>query len=189
MNERDIEIFNKLKIIGQNNKGIRCTALLDFKGGNNKINFGRIEKNDYKIQVFIRYDFDVYEKIKTEICSLMNEYDTVLSEELDCGSNSFGTHKELIFIDKEKNDMIMKQQEEEKRQQGKTNIYFGDNIKTGNINTGNAEQIDNSTTNNTSADDPKWFQKTIVKEAIAFVFGVGATLLAQWIMRLLGWIS
>jgi hypothetical protein len=188
MNERDTGIFNKLKTIGSNNKNISVTAILGFKGGNNKINFGRIEKNDYKIQVFISYDFDVYEKIRTEICALMAEYNTVLSEELDCGSNSFGVHKELIFMDKEKHNSIMKQEEEERMQQGKTVYNIDNNTITGNFNTGNAERIDNSTTNNSQTEDSKWFQKTIVKEAIAFVFGVGATLFAQWIMRLLGWI-
>ncbi|MPM90532.1 hypothetical protein SDC9_137653 [bioreactor metagenome] len=55
---------------------------------------------------------------------------------------------------------------------------------------GNFQTGDNSTVSNTVPSDEKnWFSKEVVKTILAFISGVGATLLAQYLMRLFGWIK
>ena len=164
MNDRDREIFNKLRSIGQKNE-VKVDALVDIKGGSRRISFDRIEKNDYKIQVLLPYDFDVYESIRSDICILMNEYDAVLQDEHDFGDYSIKIHKELIFFDKEKHETLRRQLEEEKKQQGRTIVNIRDNATTGSINTGNAEQIDNSTNNNLQMTQ-SGFKKQLLKKQL-----------------------
>ena len=61
------------------------------------------------------------------------------------------------------------------------------NITTeGNLNTGNAKKIDNHSSK--SGEETKWFQKEIVKMILSFIGGVLSTLVAQWLMKLFGWI-
>lgn len=121
------------------------------------------------------------EILEAENCRLNDEYDQ--------DGYSFGYCKNFLFIDKQKYEDT-KEEEALADTSLRSNTYIETQI-TGDIhNSGNFTTGDNSTVSNTiSSDEKNWFSKEVVKTILAFISGVGATLLAQYLMRLLGWIK
>lgn len=184
---RQKDLLAKLQTVARENN-LQCRAILNIDGGRAWLNFSRVEDNDYKVQISTGQSFEAYKKIRDDCCEVFRNFDAVLADEHDYKSRPLGFQKEFSFIDKTKYERL--QTRNAKPAQVTTiGTQINSNIKTveGNINTGSAGIIDNSSTDAHS--DRKWFQKEIVKMIFSFVGGVAATLVAQYIMRILGWIA
>lgn len=170
---------------------LKFHAYLNMRDWHGWINFSQIEANDYKIQISTLGDFQEYDKLRSEISNIFIIRNAVLASENDYGKGAIGYQKELIFLDKKKYEA---KKNEAERMKGETvttmiqTLINGDvNTSGGNLNAGNADIIDNGT--NIAPPDAKWFQKEVVKMLFSFIAGIGATLISQWMMRLLGWIK
>ena len=183
MSDEEKVIFEELQTIARNNN-IQCRAMIDISGGAGWINYKKIEENDYKIQLSVPGDFAKYSKIRDSISSVFLKVNAELYSETDYGNRPFGFQKELIYMDSFKKQQC--DEKENKKMNGFTSIQTqinGNVSASGNINTGNAETIDNSVSK--SEPDEKWFQKEIVKMILSFIGGVAATLVSQWIISLI----
>lgn len=169
--------------------GMKFRAILDITGGRSWLNFKRVEKNDYVVQVSTGGSFQEYDAIRSDVCNLFKDYNAELESESDYGQRNIGFQKTLQFVDSEK---LKAKRTAKQRAISPTFIQtqFNGSVDTGggNLNTGNADEIDNSTSNADPV-EKKWFRKEVVKSFLTFLAGVAATLAGQWIMRLLGWIS
>lgn len=169
--------------------GMKFRAILDITGGRNWINFKQVEQNDYIVQVSTGGSFQEYDAIRSDICKLFKDHNAELESESDYGQRNTGFQKTLLFVDAEK---MKAKRIAKQRAISPTFIQtqFNGSVDTGggNLNTGNADEIDNSTSNADPV-EKKWFRKEVVKSILTFLAGVAATLAGQWIMRLLGWIS
>lgn len=187
--ENQEELLLKMQSVARDNN-LSFRAILDTIGGSAWLNYSHIEDNDYTVQISTGKSFDVYKKIRDDCCAVFESVDSVLADEHDFRSRITGFQRELLFMDRAKYEE-MRSRERAPLTVTNNNIgtQFNGDVAAGggNINTGNAATIDNSTTIESS--DEKWFQKEIVKMVLSFIGGVGATLFAQWIMRLLGWIG
>ena len=191
MNEQERDLFSELQTVARSHD-LQCRAILNIEGGRGWINYSKIEENDYLIQISTPDNFDIYKAARDDISLIFRKYGAVLAVEKDYKKRAFGFQKELVYMDREKFDATKAEQEELLKTIGGSTIgtQINGDVNTGGgiLNTGNAETIDNRTTNNDSSDE-KWFQKEVVKMILSFAGGVGATVAAQWIMRLIGWIS
>lgn len=183
-------ITSQLQKIAQSHN-LQFYAIYNISGGRGWINYKKIEDNDYSIQVSTPDDFTEYAAIRDEICKVFESIGSVLHSEENYGKRAFGFQKELFFMDREKREAAANAEREKALHSSPPIIQtqINGNVDTGggNLNTGNATTIDNSSKN--TASDEKWFQKEIVKMIFSFIGGVGATLVAQWVMRLIGWIK
>lgn len=165
---------------------IHFRAMLNMSGGQGWINYKRVEENDYRIQISTGGRFEEYQQIRDAVITVFSQVDSVLISEEDYGNRTFGFQKELFFMDREKRVVLEEKTKAESAGSMNVQTYInGDVHAGGNINTGNADRIDNQTVNNESETD--WFKKEIVKMGLSFICGVLTTLVAQWIMRRLGW--
>ncbi len=161
------------------------------KGGNEWIQYKQMSETQYAVQVFTHEGFEKYKAQKDAIVQFFSDKDYVLVQENPVKDMAFGYWKQLDFISKTEAE---RQREEERTHESNLapvniNTQINGNVDTGggNLNSASNDITDNSEHSQT-ATDTKWFQKEIVKMLLSFVGGVGATLLAQYIMRALGWI-
>lgn len=184
MTEFNVEWLEMLKGIGARN------MIWGVQGGNEWISYKQNCDNDFSVQIFTHDGFEVYKTQKNAIVDFFQNRNSVLVSERDVKDVAFGYWKQLEFIDQDKFNLQIKEKEDMLKKFTSTNIgtQINGSVDTngGSFNTGNGESIDNSTTN--SIEDEKWFQKEIVKMILSFIGGIGTTLVAQWLMRLLGWI-
>jgi len=182
--ERQKNLLTRMQNLARENN-LQFRAMLNMEGGRAWLNYSRVEENDYMVQISTGQPFDDYKKIRDGCCDIFRTFGAVLAGEHDYKSRPNGFQKELIFIDKAKYAII---QASEAQSSPVTTIgtQINSNIETvkGNVNTGSAEVIDNSSTETSS--DEKWFQKEIVKMILSFIGGVAATLVAQCIMKAFG---
>lgn len=184
MTEEEKKIFNELQQIARLHK-IHCRAMLNISGGAGWINYKKIEENDYKIQLSIPGNFDEYKQIRDSISNVFNAVNAVLISEETYGNRTFGFQKELIYMDSLKNQKNCDSKKITIPQNVTIQTQINGDISTGgNLNTGNAQSIDNSYTSAES--DEKWFQKEIVKMILSFIVGVASTLVTQWIIKIIG---
>lgn len=172
-------------------KSIGAKSMLwGIQGGNEWISYKQNDENDFSVQIFTHDDFETYKSQKDAVKSFFESRGSIFTSETDVKFVAFGYWKQLEFVDKDKYEIEQKQMQE--LIQSQTQPYIGTQINGynqsgGSFITGTAHTIDNSCEN--TPEDQKWFQKEIIKQILSFIGGVGATLLAQWIMRFLGWIS
>lgn len=167
-------------------------VLWGVQGGNEWISIKQIDEGDFSVQIFTHDGFDIYKKQKDAVVSFMAKKGIVLDSEAEVKDIPCGYWKQLDFISQKHRAIEEKSRQELlgtlKSTQIGTQINGNVNTGGGNVNSGNADVIDESTHSSTS-EDKKWFQKEVVKMVLSFIGGVGATLFAQWLMRLLKWIS
>ena len=151
----------------------------------------QIADNDYRVIIRTHNDFEKYKEKKDLIVDFFRKKGSINISEKPVKDVSFGYWTEIVFLDKEKHERQMAEQEVKDKRTNTSVIHteISGTINTGggNLNTGYADDLTHEQkTENLS--DKKWFKKEIVKMILSFIAGVGATLLVQWIMRLLGWI-
>lgn len=183
MSEIHTEWLEMINSIGAKN------MLWGIHGGTEWISYKQNAGNDFTVQIFTHDGFEVYNKQKSAVIDFFKSKNCVLVSESEVKDISFGYWKQLEFVDQDKHNLKIAAEEELIKKMAPTNIgnQFNAPVHTdgGSFNSGNAESIDNRNINST--EDDKWFQKEIVKIILSFIGGVGATLAAQWIIRLLGW--
>ena len=187
------EMRDKIKGIAKQNK-LQCYPWLNMSGGRGWICYDQIEENDYVVQISLPGTFDEYKEVRDAISSVFEKCGCVLSEEKTNKQRVSGFSKEILYMDKEKYERQTKESRENVEPgKGKIQeVHIGTQINgpittNGSVNTGAAERIINKTSS--EADEKKWFQKEFVKMLLSFIAGVASTIVAQWIMRLLGWIQ
>lgn len=160
-------------------------------GGNEWISYKQNDENDFSVQIFTHDGFDEFKRQKDAIIEFFKSNESILVNEKDVKSVPFGIWKQLEFIDKFKYDALENEKQKLFNAHSQTNIGTQINAPVNTsgaiFNSGEGVQIDNSTS--TLPEDQKWFQKELVKMFLSFISGIVATVGAQWIMRLLGWIS
>ena len=148
------------------------------------------DDNDYHVIFSTHNDFEKYKEKKNLIVDFFRKKGSVNISEKPVKDVSFGYRIEIFFIDKEKNERQMAEQEVKDKRTNTSVIHteISGTVNTGggNFNSGKADSIVNEQRSE-NQNDRKWFQKEIVKMILSFIVGVGVTLLSQWIMRLLGW--
>jgi hypothetical protein len=160
-------------------------------GGNEWIAYKQMSENEYSVQIFTNDGFETYKKQKDAIIRFFEGKNIVLSKEIDVKKMAFGYWKQIDFISQSEAD---KRKEDRDSRSSMTPVQITTQIngdvhtEGGSLNTGNAETIDNSSLHIVD-DDKKWFHKEIVKIILSFIGGVAATIAAQWLMRIIGWIS
>lgn len=175
------ELRDELRIVAEKHR-LQFRAILDIVGGSAWLNFSRIEKNDYKVQISTSGDFETYESIRNDIIEVFSKRNSVIFSEVDYGKRVYGFQKELTFIDKVK--IEKNKQTDDSSTISHVTIQTqinGDISSSGTINTGNAEKIDNSAK---VSDDEHWLFKEVIKSGLAFLAGVASTLFAQWLLNL-----
>lgn len=160
------------------------------KGGNSWICVRQDDDNDYTIQLRLM-DFKLFSTVKKRIIEILEASDCRLNDEYDEEGFSFGYCKNFVFIDTRKYD-AMKETELLLASERQSSTYIGTQI-TGEIHhSGGNFQVGNNSTasiNNVSSEEKHWFSKEVVKSILTFLSGVCATLLTQYLMRLLDWIQ
>jgi len=168
-----------------------CSMPWGIQGGMEWISYKQISEAQYAVQILTHGGFEKYKVQKDAIEQFFQAKGFILSQESSVKEIAFGYWNRLDFISKSE---VERQREAERTHEQNLapvniNTQINGNVDTGggNLNSASNDITDNSEHSQT-ATDTKWFQKEIVKMLLSFVGGVGATLLAQYIMRALGWI-
>ena len=182
------DIYAKLKSVADE-LDANFFGMWGVTGGNRWICVRQDDENDYTIQLRFS-EFKSLNNAKKRIVEILEAENCRLNDECDEDGYGFGYCKNFIFIDKKKYD--------EKKEAAaladsslRPNTYIETQI-TGDIHSSGAFQTGSNATASTSnnfSDEKHWLSKEIVKSILTFLSGVAATLLAQYLIRLLGWIQ
>lgn len=161
-------------------------------GGNEWISYKQISDNDFVVEIFTHNGFETFSCQKNAVIDFFEDRNSVLVTESKVKDVPFGYWSQLEFMDKSKYEAQMQAKNNliEKLSAQKIGTQINGSVNTGGGNINAAQgNIEGNNIHSTNTTDEKWFQKEIVKMILSFAGGVAATLVAQYIMRILGWIS